>query len=101
MITLERAKEIFSDKVLFKLEEKGKLSDYSHRRKFDYAYIKNLSVDGKWHYSFRIKETEHNECATIDFSMWHPMCSKVCCFDICDEGFLLTVIDLCKNGLAC
>ena len=97
MITLERAKQIFSNGDLFKM---GKSEKINEREKIRCEYIRNLSIDGKWHYSFHIKETTYNKCATIDFSMWHPMCAKVCCFDICDEGFLQTVIDLCKNGVA-
>lgn len=96
MITLQNALQIFGSNN-FTMKESGSISEFSHRKQYDYE-MNNLSADGLWHYSFRVKETEYNKCATIDFGKWHMMEGKMCCFDICDEKFLLMLIDMCKRG---
>ena len=93
MITLERALEIFSDKKIFKKNRRE--NGIKFRQCVD---MKTLSKDGNWHYDFIIKET-NNRMATIDFGKWCPIDTKICCFDIADEDFLLSLIDMCKNGL--
>ena len=95
MIELERAKQIFSDKKLFK---KGKIAMVNNRENIQVEYVGNLSKDGVWNYTFWIKETEYNQRATVDFGKWHPLDAKAGCFDICDEEFLLKIIELCKKG---
>ena len=95
MMKLERVLEIFSDESFKRTDRKvlptGKLTERYE--------LKTLSSDGKYHYDFLIKETTFNECATVSFGKWEPLCSFTCCFDICDEDFLLHIIEECKQGI--
>jgi hypothetical protein len=95
MITLKRTLEIFSEsnfkKTARRILPNGRLTERYE--------LKNLSADGKYHYEFLVKETEFNSGATINFGKWEPMRSFTCCCDICDEDFLLHIIEECKQGI--
>lgn len=95
MMKLEKVLEIFSDKS-FKRTNRKVLPNGRLTERYE---LKTLSKDGKYHYDFCVKETEFNQCATVSFGKWEPMCSFICCFDICDEGFLLHIISECKEGI--
>lgn len=95
MVTLKRVLEIFSEdnfkKTARRILPNGRLTERYE--------LKTLSADGKYHYDFLVKETEFNSYATVSFSKWEPMRSFNCCFDICDEDFLLHIIEECKQGI--
>lgn len=96
MMKLDDVLKIFSDKKVFKGERAKKNANGKLLKDFD---MLTLSKDGIWHYSFRVKETKFNRGATVDFGKWHPLHAKVLCFDICDEEFLLHIIEECKQGI--
>lgn len=93
---LDEVLKLFSDKETFKGEKAKRLPSGQIQKDFE---MLTLSKDGIWHYSFRVKETKFNRGATVDFSKWHPLHAKVLCFDICDEEFLLHIIEECKQGI--
>ena len=92
MITFERCKEIFSDEEKFVVTEKGGGIDYTR------VELKRLANNGE-HYDFGYRKMPNgfNDVAEVFFGKWEPMCSYVCCHNICDEQFLLTLIDCCYN----
>lgn len=94
-MTLKRVLEIFSDES-FKRTDKKVLPNGKLTERYE---LKTLSKDGKWHYEFLVKETTYNEGATVGFGKWEPMRAFTCCFDICDENFLLHIIAECKEGI--
>lgn len=96
MMKLDDVLKIFSDKEVFK---GGRAKRNHNGKKVKDFECLTLSKDGIWHYSFTIKETEFNRCATVDFGKWQPLCAKMLCFDICDEEFLLHIIEECKQGI--
>lgn len=93
MMKLNEVIEIFSDKKLFSRKTRENKKRFSQT-----IEMRTLSKDGKWHYTFDIKETEFNQGATVDFGKWHPLDARMLCFNICDKDFLLSIVDSCKKG---
>lgn len=91
MITFKKATEIFSNTELFeKIQEKT-----SNKR----VEMKNLSKSGE-HYAFVFRRMPNgfNDVAEVALSKWTTMRAYVVCFNICDEDFLLKLIELCSKG---
>ncbi len=93
MITFERCKEIFSDSEKFCEIAKPKSKHDSYR-----VNMKHLAKDG-FHYDFmfRKRPNGYNDVAEVAFGKWTPLDAFVITFDICDEIFLLKLIDSCHN----
>ncbi len=94
MISLKRCKEIFSDNTKFEKIRKDR-GEYG----FYHVNMKRLAKDG-FHYDFGFRKRPNgfNDVAEIYFGKWTPLDTFVVAFDICDEKFLLKVIEYCHNN---
>jgi len=90
MITFARCKEIFADKEKFEETDKGGGFKYTR------VTMRHLSKNGE-HYDFGYRRMPdgYNDVAEVFMGKWTPMCSYVVAHRICDEDFLLALINQC------
>lgn len=92
MITFARCKEIFADKEKFEVSDKGGGINFTR------VNMRRLSKHGE-HYNFgyRRRPNGYNDVAEVFFGKWTPTDTRLVCPNICDESFLLALIDQCHE----